>query len=110
MKNLYLVPAVSFLFMTSVYAATPAQFSDVDENSDGILNIGEAKAALPELSIVDENNDGVVSKSEAEKSFPGLMLTPGGQGDGDVPVGEREYRMIVQAIEGQSGQSVSSSN
>lgn len=110
MKNLVLVTAVSFSIFTSAYAATAAQFSDVDENSDGMLNIGEAKAALPELAIVDENNDGIVSKSEAEKSVPGLTLTPNGQGDGSVPVGEREYRMIVQAIEEQTGQRVSSSN
>lgn len=99
-----LVNAISLLAAMAAFPAlaqqdAPASFQEVDKNTDGVLNIEEAHEALPGVEISDANADGVVSKSEAENSIAGLELTSDGQGDGAAPVGEPEYRMIVQVLE-----------
>ncbi|MCB1672102.1 MAG: hypothetical protein R3F41_10175 [Gammaproteobacteria bacterium] len=76
-----------------------ASFQEADKNADGVLNTEEAMESLPGAEISDANDDGVISKGEAEESVSGLKLTASDAQDAAAPVGEADYRMIVQALQ-----------
>lgn len=100
LNPIYALPFVFSLFSTAVFAEAP-EFTEADKDSDGVLSIEEANAALPELNISDDNGDGIVNHTEAEKSVAGLDLPmPAEFNDQTIaPIGVTEYVMIVQAMD-----------
>lgn len=95
------IPMFLLMYAMSAYAQTAPEFSSADKNKDGVLDVKEAAEALPSVQITDENGDGLFNIAEAEKSVEGLQLPVQSlAGDKSVaPVGQNEYRLIVQAIE-----------
>ena len=75
-----------------------AFFGDADTDSDGILSVTEARAALPQFIVEDNDLDGKVSQAEAEAVLPELNFVARGREGGDAPIGETEFGMIVMAL------------
>lgn len=88
------------IFAVAANAQDAPEFSQADQDQDGVLSIAEAQEALPDLQITDDNGDGVVNHAEAQKTVEGLQLSQQGAAEQEsAPVGMIEYRMIVQAMQ-----------
>jgi Ca2+-binding EF-hand superfamily protein len=96
MKKL-LISAMGVLLTVSavIFAQDTPQFSQADQNQDGVLNKTEADQALTALGIIDGNQDGVISKSDVKRALPDIEF----EGDDDSAVGQTEYQKIVQILE-----------
>lgn len=80
----------------------PPDFAEADLNGDGLLDLAEAKAALPaDMPLLDENEDGVFSYLELQNALPQLHLDPamGKVVSGDLSgIGEAEYQELLEAL------------
>ena len=84
---------------TCAFADVEEDFSKVDKDKDGVLNIEEAKTAFPELKIEDSNKDGLLNQAEIQNLIAGLQLSPNPEKANESPVGVAEYRLILQAMQ-----------
>lgn len=97
MNKLILMTALSTLAVSTAYATTE-EFSEADQNEDGVLSTEEAETALPDVLIVDNNNDGMLNQAEAEIAVPGLMFSSDDEDKNESLIGPAEYEQIVQRI------------
>lgn len=97
MKNSLMLVSSLMLVLSSAAIAQTKQalsFSEVDTNSDGILNKHEADLALPALGLSDSNRDGVISKGDVRKVLPNIEFV----GNDESAIGSAEYQQIVQVM------------
>ena len=97
MKNVYLISALLSVAATAAVAQT-VEFSAIDTDQNGVLNVSEINAAMPQVMIVDANNDNIVSEEEAVAAVTGLVLPQEAEGDDNATVGEADFGLLVAAL------------
>ena len=95
MKNLILFSAVTVF--SGLIMAQEIEFSSIDADSNGVLSVEEASAALPAVTFTDTNGDGVLSEAEAEDAVEGLSLPVEDQGDDNETVDADDFVLIAAA-------------
>jgi hypothetical protein len=97
MKNVYLISTLLSVVASASFAQT-IEFSMVDADHNGVLNVSELTSVLPEVMIDDVNGDNIVSEEEAVAAIEGLVLPQETEGDDNATVGESDFALLLAAL------------
>ncbi len=97
MKNVIIVSALLSV-VASLAVAQTMEFSAIDTDKNGILNVSELTAVLPDVMIDDVNGDNIVSEQEIVEAVAGLVLPQETEGDDNATVSEADFALVLAAL------------